>query len=99
MYIQLDQAKQHLNIEQDWKDDDEYLLSLIEVAESAVEVHTNKSFEDIASENGGCIPTPLLQAALLMLGNLYQNREIVGSKTQTLPFNYQYLIDLYRNYN
>lgn len=99
MYIQLDQAKDHLRIEQDWLDDDEYILSLIEIAENAVRVHTNESFESIAEKNGGCIPPPLFQAALLMVGNLYQNREMVGTKVHELPFNYQYLIDLYRNYN
>lgn len=99
MYIQLDMAKNHLNIEDDWKDDDEYILSLIEVAETAVRVHTNESFESIAARNEGCVPSPLIQAALLMVGNLYQNREVVGNKVHQLPFNYQYLIDLYRNYN
>lgn len=99
MYIQLDMAKDHLRIEQDWHDDDEYIMSLIDVAESAVRVHTNESFESIAERCGGCVPPPLIQAALLMLGNLYQNREVVGSKIHVLPYNYQYLIDLYRNYN
>lgn len=99
MYIQLDLAKKHLNIEDDFIEDDEYILSLIDVAESAVRVHINEDFASIAEKNGGCLPSPILQAALLMVGNLYQNREAVGSKTQELPFNYRYLIDLYRNYN
>ncbi len=99
MYIQLDLAKKHLNIEDDFIEDDEYILSLIDVAESAVRVHINDDFADIAERNGGCLPPPILHAALLMIGNLYQNREPVGSKTHSLPFNYQYLIDLYRNYN
>jgi uncharacterized phage protein (predicted DNA packaging) len=99
MYIQLDLAKKHLNIEDDFIEDDEYILSLIEVAESAVRVHINESFASIAEKNGGVLPPPILQATLLMIGNLYQNREIIGSKNIALPYNYQYLIDLYRNYN
>lgn len=99
MYIQLDLAKKHLNIEDDFIEDDEYILSLIEVAESAVRVHINEDFADIAEKNGGVLPPPILQAALLMIGNLYMNREPIGTKSQALPFNYQYLIDLYRNYN
>ena len=99
MYIQLDLAKKHLNIEEDFTEDDEYILSLIEVAESAVRVHINEDFASIAEKNGGCLPPPILQAALLMIGNMYQNREPIGTKNQELPFNYQYLIDLYRNYN
>lgn len=99
MYIQLDLAKKHLNIEEDFTEDDEYILSLIEVAESAVRVHINEDFASIAKKNGGCLPPPILQAALLFIGNMYQNREPIGNKSVALPFNYQYLIDLYRNYN
>ncbi len=99
MYIPLDLAKKHLNLEADYHDDDEYILTLIDVAEEAVRVHVNEDLESIAEKNGGCIPSPLFQAMLLQIGALYQNREIVGVKTQALPFAYQYLIDLYRNYD
>lgn len=99
MYIQLDLAKKHLNIEDDFIEDDEYILSLIEVAESAVRVHINEDFVDIAEKNGGVLPPPILHAALLMIGNLYQNREVIGNKNLALPYNYQYLVDLYKNYN
>lgn len=99
MYIQLDYAKKHLNIEEDFTEDDEYILGLIEVAEAAVRVHINEDFASIAEKNGGCLPPPILQAALLFIGNMYQNREPLGTRNAALPLNYQYLIDLYRNYN
>lgn len=99
MYIPLELAKKHLNIESSYTEDDEYILMLIDAAEQAVRVHVNEDLDTLAENNGGCIPTPILQAILLMLGSMYQNREIVGTKTQALPFAYQYLIDLYRNYN
>lgn len=98
MYIELDTAKKHLNIEPDFTEDDEYILGLIDMAEQAVRVHVNEDFTVLAEQNGGCIPAPLLQAMLLMIGNMYQNREPLGQKNLALPFNYQYLIDLYRNY-
>ena len=98
MYIELDYAKKHLNIEQDFTEDDEYILGLIDMAEQAVRVHVNEDFDKLAEQDGGCLPAPLLQAMLLMIGNMYQNREPLGLKGQALPFNYQYLIDLYRNY-
>jgi uncharacterized phage protein (predicted DNA packaging) len=99
MYLTLDYVKHHLNLESSFTEDDEYILALIDVAEQAVKVHVNEELETIAEKNGGCIPTPLFSAMLLQIGNLYQNREIVGAKTTALPFGYQYLIDLYRNYN
>ena len=98
MYLDIDLVKKHLNIESGYTDDDELLLVYIEAAEDAVRVHVNESLEDIAAKNGGCIPTPLFQAMLLQVGNLYQNREIVGTKVETVPFAYQYLINLYRNF-
>ena len=97
-YITLNQAKKHLNIESDFTEDDEYILSLIAVAEEAVKVHCNEDFDKLVKKEG-CLPAPLLQSMLLMVGNLYQQREVVAAKTNRLPFNYQYLIDLYRNYN
>lgn len=99
MYISLDYAKKHLNIEDDFKDDDEYILGLINAAEQSVRVHVNEDYDTLAEKNGGCLPAPLLQAMLIALGNWYQNREPLGTRNLALPFNYQYLIDLYRNYN
>lgn len=99
MILTLDLAKKHLNIEDSYHEDDQYILMLCDAAEQSVRKHVNEDLDDIAEKNGGCIPTPLFQAMLLMVGNLYQNREIVGHKTEALPFAYQYLIDLYRNYN
>lgn len=98
MYITLELAKNHLNLESSFTEDDEYILLLIRAAEDAVMVHAGEELSQIASANGGCLPSPLVSAMLLMIGHLYQNREIVGQKTEPLPFNYRYLIDLYRNY-
>lgn len=98
-YISLDQAKKHLNLEDTFVEDDEYILGLIATSEDAVERHVNTKLDTLAEENGGCIPAPILQAMLLMIENLYQNRGVVGLHTEQLPRNYDYLIDLYRNYN
>ena len=97
--ITLDQAKAHLNILPDFVEDDEYILGLISMAEQAVRVHVNEDFDTLAEKNGGCLPAPLEQAMLLMIGNMYQNREPLGTRNAALPFNYQYLINLYQNYS
>lgn len=98
MYISLDRAKQHLLIEESFHDDDEYIVNLINAAEQAVRVHVNEDFDTLAEANGGCLPAPLEQAMLLAIGNWYQNREPLGTRNAALPFNYEYLISLYRNY-
>ena len=98
MYISLDYAKKHLNVEDSFHDDDEYIMGLINVAQEAVRVHVNEDFDKLAEANGGCLPAPLEQAMLLMVGNYYQNREPLGTRNAELPLNVVYLINLYRNY-
>ena len=39
MYVTLEQAKKHLNIDSDFNEDDDYIMQLINVAEIAVEKH------------------------------------------------------------
>lgn len=98
--ITLAEAKKHLNLESDFTEDDAYITSLIDVAEQAVERHVNVAFDKLAEDGGGSIPAPVRQAVLLMVGNLYQHREVMGSVNELeLPRAYDYLIDLYRNYN
>ena len=95
--ISLEMAKKHLNIDDDMTEDDEYILGLVDASVKIVERSVNDTFEHLAGVYGD-VPAPLVSAALLMLGNLYQNRETSGTKAQALPYNYDFLINLYRNY-
>lgn len=98
MYIQLYQVKKHLNIDEDFHDDDEYLMSLVEVAEKVVEKNIDTNLKKL-EDGDGFIPSPLIQAMLLLIGNFYANRESVAfASTSEVPQSYNYLIDLYRNY-
>ena len=101
MYLTIEQAKKHLNLEAEFIEDDSYITSLIQVAEATVELHINQKLIVVAANNGDVMPLPLLHAMLLMIGNLYANREIVSFTTKTLeiPFNYKYLLDFYKNYS
>ena len=101
MYLTIEQAKKHLNLEAEFIEDDSYITSLIQVAEAAVELHINQKLVDVAAINGEVLPLPLLHAMLLMIGNLYANREMISfaSKTTEIPFNYRYLLDFYKNYS
>lgn len=97
--IPLELAKKHLNLDEDYTEDDEYILGLVGAAKGAVEKALNASLDRLAEENGGEVPMAIIQAILLMVGNLYQNREITGSKTAALPYNFEYLINLYKHYD
>ena len=97
--IPLELAKKHLNLDEDYTEDDEYILGLLAAAKGAVERALNASLDRLAEENGGEVPMAIIQAILLMVGNWYQNREITGSKVAALPYNFEYLINLYRHYD
>ena len=98
MYIYLEDAKKHLNVDKDFQDDDMYIASLIEVAEKVVERDIDTRLGDLEDEDGD-IPSPLKQAMLLLIGNFYANRESVAyANMVNVPYSYQYLIDLYKNY-
>lgn len=95
-YLELSQIKKHLNIDQDFTDDDEYLESLGDVAEQIVERHIENKLDNFCDSN---IPAPILHACLLMVGNFYNNREsISNTNNYEIPQSYKYLLATYKNY-
>lgn len=98
MQIELNLIKKHLNIDDSFKDDDTYLLALSDVAQDIVQKHIDCTFEDIVRSEGA-LPASLLHAVLLMIGNLYNNRESVAfASAQEIPHSYDYLLSLYKHY-
>ena len=99
MYIKLEQAKKHLILDEDFHDDDEYITDLIGVAEKAVEVNVDIALSELEDE-GGQLPAPLIHAMLLLIGQLYANREpvVVGVSVSELPLSFRYLISLYKKW-
>lgn len=97
MIITLDETKKHLNV--DYNDDDNYILSLIEVAEEITQQHIDLSLDEL-TEKYGKIPTPIKQAMLLLIGNFYMSREsITLTSVNQIPNSYEYLLSLYKKYN
>lgn len=97
MFIQLDQLKKHLNIDESFIDDDQYLLDLITVAEDAVRTELDVDFADV--EHCGVLPPAITHAVLLLAGNLYMNREPVQfGNVKAIPYTYEYLMQLNKNY-
>ena len=100
MFLTLERIKKHLNIDEYFKDDDDYLMFLEDVAEQTVQRHIDSNLNVLADENGGELPSPLIQAMLLYIGNMYSSRESIKfSNVQDVPFSYDYLLSLYKNYN
>lgn len=99
MYIELDKIKKHLNIDADYTDDDEYLVFLYDVAEDVIQKHIDTTFENIKQKKG-TIPTALLHAILLFIGNMYENRESISyASAQEIPTSLTYILNMYRDYD
>lgn len=100
MYITIEEIKKHLNIDLEFIDDDEYLETLISVAEDAISKHIDSNLSVVADENGGELPPVLIHAMKLFIGDMYQSRESTsfGGTPTEVPFSYTYLTSLYKNY-
>lgn len=93
--LELDRIKRHLNIDIDFNEDDEYIMSLASVGKEIVERHTNKHFDEYT-----IVPQPLVQVILLLIGNFYANREeVMYASTSKLPHSVDYILGMYKNYS
>ena len=75
------------------------MLTLYDVAETVVARHICVVLKDLENEEG-VIPSPLIQAILLYVGDLYNSREgnSYGVNVSQVPFSYDYILSLYKNY-
>lgn len=97
-YVTLEQAKRHLIVDESYTDDDTYIEQLIDAAEAVVAKDICDVLERLEDKQGK-IPAPLIQCALLMVGNFYNNREPVAfAQSSEVPLSYKHLVGLYRNY-
>lgn len=98
MFVTINQAKKQLQIDDSFKEDDDYILSLIQVAEDAVSHHLDYPLQELLE--GGELPSSVLQSILLLVGNLYANREPVSySSAVKVPYTLDYLLGLYKKYS
>lgn len=97
MYISLERIKNHLNIDNGFVEDDDYITFLEDVATKAVQATCNVSFDEI-TEGGNELPSPLLHACLLLIGDMYQNRESVATTSISRIPTFRYLCANFTDY-
>lgn len=98
MFVTLGIAKKHLNIDDSFHDDDAYIVSLIKVAEDAVAKNSNMALNEMMED--GELPPSIIHSILLLVGNLYNNREATTySNIREVPYAYKYLINLNRKFS
>ncbi len=88
--------KKHVRAD-DFADDDEYLVHLLETAESAVITATNRSLEELEQMGDGAAPAPIKHAIMMLGAHWYNQRESVSSvQMHAVPDSLQALIKPYR---
>lgn len=98
MYILLEDAKKHLNIDEYFTDDDLYIISLIKAAEDAVSLRIDRKLEDCLVD--GELSDSIRHSILLLVGVWYNSREAVsfGGATE-IPYTADFLFNLNKCYN
>lgn len=98
MYVKLETAKKHLNLDESFTDDDSYIMLLIKAAEEAVSLHIDKPLVEL-EDSQGKLPPAILQSILLLIGNLYATREPVAyASAVKVPYTLDYLLGLHKYY-
>lgn len=96
----VEELKTHLNIDQNFHEDDLYLRHLCRMAEDIVELHIDQPLDELKDKTTKLLPHGLRHAMLLLIGNMYANRESVAyTSAIEIPYAYKYIVDLYRNYD
>lgn len=97
MYIDLTTIKKHLNISPNYTKDDEYLQLIEDGATKALEKTINVDFDTIIAEEGK-LPSAIIFACLLIIGDMYANRETTAfASVNKLP-TLRYLCANYTDY-
>lgn len=97
MYITLDTIKAHLNVDSTFHGDDVYLTLLESAAENALEIRIGRKLSDLEDESHK-LPPALCHALLLVIGEWYLHRESVGNNVKELPHAFEYLAEMFTNY-
>lgn len=92
----LEMFKRHVRAD-DFSDDDEYLLELLDTAEEHIVTGTHRSREELETMGKGSLPKPLFHAAMMLAAHWYNQREAVsGTQMHEAPQSIQALTKPYR---
>lgn len=95
--VDLDDLKQHLNIDKDYTDEDKYLLDLFSAAVMACENYIDQPIDNFVED--GELDAPLLQAVKILVATWYMNRESVAyGAPQKVPHTLEFLLQSYISY-
>ena len=88
--LTLENAKLHLRVDHD--DEDVLIEALMATATAACADYLNMPAADLVV----AVPAPVKSAALLLVGNLYENRESMGDRPYSKNPTFEALLNPYR---
>lgn len=92
-FLTIDYIKQQLRI--DWSEEDTLLDEYGKAAEDTVLNLLNRNYQDLLEQYGE-VPAPLVQAAMLLVGQSYQHREPSSAQNMSaVPYTFDLLIKPY----
>lgn len=95
MYLLLEDIKKQCIIEHN--EDDAYLLAIAEAAEEGMASFIGQSLDDVSDENG-MLPKALYQGLLMMVGEMYNHREVTVSYQQYENAAFRFLVQPFIKY-
>lgn len=100
MFVSIEKVRSHLNLDEYYHEDDEYILHLINAAEDATAKRLNvKSLSCIVNLDTGYLPESVNHSVLLLVGSWYNARETFSNQSASqLPHSFDFLADLNKNY-
>lgn len=94
--VSLSLFKKHVRAD-DFADDDDYLMFILESAEEAVITATNRTRAELEQMGGSDVPLPIKHAIMMLGAHWYNQRESVSSvQMHSVPDSLQSLIKPYR---
>jgi hypothetical protein len=90
--VTIEQVKTHLRLDASADDEDEYLKLLRSAALRSIENHVDRLILDTWPDLDKRDQTVIAQAALLLIGHWYANREAVGKDGGEMPLAVHWLL-------
>lgn len=98
LYISVAELKAHLNIAEEYADEDTQLLRLLKVSHVSVETHIRQPLTTFVDESGELNPM-LGHAILIISGHFYATREPVAFvQPHPIPYTFEYLLQPFKKY-
>lgn len=99
MYVTLEQARKHLQLDDFFHEDDELILGYIMAAEDATAKRVNRPLCELVDQRTGFLAPTTVESILLLVGTFYNNREATaGATVNTVPLAFDFLADLDRKF-